>query len=66
MINRKRTTQCSVMQQRNVCQRTVGIVASGYVVPGSDVGTNVRRGEATVPWPPPQTLKIKKCINSVI
>jgi len=23
--------------------------------------TSVRRGEATVPWPPPQTLKIKKC-----
>jgi len=22
-------------------------------------GTSVRRGEATVPWPPPQTLKIK-------
>jgi len=34
MINPKRTTQLSVMQQRNVCHSTVGIVASGYAKPG--------------------------------
>ena len=34
MINPKRTTQWSVMQQRNVSHKTVGIVASVYVVPG--------------------------------
>jgi len=34
MINPKRTTQWSVMQQRNVSHSTVGIVASGYVKPG--------------------------------
>ena len=27
--------------------------------------TSVRRGAATVPWSAPQTLKIKKCINSI-
>jgi len=37
MINPKRTTQWSVMQQRNVCLSTVGIVASGYAMPGSDI-----------------------------
>jgi len=31
MINPKRTTQWSVMQQRNVSHSTVGIVASGYM-----------------------------------
>jgi len=30
------------------------------------VPTSVRRGEATVPSPPPQTLKIKKCKNSIV
>jgi len=30
MINPKSTTQCSVMQQRNVSHNTVGIVPSGY------------------------------------
>ena len=39
MINPKRTTQLNVMQQRNVSHITVGIVASGYAVPGSDVGS---------------------------
>jgi len=34
MINPKRTTQWSVMQQRNVSHSTVGIVASGYAKPG--------------------------------
>jgi len=33
MINLKRTTQWSVMQQRNVSHSTVGIVASGYAKP---------------------------------
>ena len=28
--------------------------------------TSVRRGEANVPWPPPQILKIKKCKNSIV
>jgi len=37
MINPKRTTQCSVMQQRNVSHSTVGIVASGYAKPGRRV-----------------------------
>jgi len=37
MINPKRTTQWSLMQQRNVSLRTVGIVASGYAMPGSDI-----------------------------
>ena len=32
MINPKRTTQWSVMQQRNVSHSTVGIVASGYAM----------------------------------
>jgi len=31
MINPKRTTQWSVMQQRNVSHSTVGIVTSGYM-----------------------------------
>jgi len=39
MINPKRTTQWSVMQQRNVSHSTVGIVASGYAMPGSDIGS---------------------------
>jgi len=39
MINRKRTTQWSVMQQRNVSHSTVGIVASGYAMPDSDLGS---------------------------
>jgi len=34
MINPKRTTQWSAMQQRSVSHSTVGIVASGYVKPG--------------------------------
>ena len=34
MINPKRTTQWSIMQQRNVSHSTVGIVASGYAKPG--------------------------------
>ena len=34
MINPKRTTQWSVMQQRNVSHSTIGIVASGYAKPG--------------------------------
>jgi len=34
MINPKRTTQWSVMQQRNVSHSTVGNVASGYTKPG--------------------------------
>jgi len=34
MVNLKRTTQWSVMQQRNVSHSTVGIVASGYAKPG--------------------------------
>jgi len=34
MINPKRTTQWSVMQQRNVSHSTVSIVASGYAKPG--------------------------------
>ena len=33
MINPKRTTQRSIMQQRNVPRSTVGIVASGYAKP---------------------------------
>jgi len=37
MINPKRTTQWSVMQQRNVSHRTVSIVASGYAKPGRRV-----------------------------
>ena len=37
MINPKRTTQWSVMQQRNVSHSTVSIVASGYAMPGSDI-----------------------------
>jgi len=37
MINPKRTTQWSVMQQRNVSHSTVDIVASGYTMPGSDI-----------------------------
>jgi len=32
MINPKRTTQWSVMQQRNVSHSTVGTVASGYAI----------------------------------
>jgi len=36
MINPKRTTQLSVMQQRNVSHSTVGIAASGYAMPGGD------------------------------
>ena len=40
MINPKRTTQWSVMQQRNVSHSTVGIVASGYAKPGSDIGSH--------------------------
>jgi len=39
MINPKRTTQWSVMQQRNVSHSAVGIVASGYAMPGSDIGS---------------------------
>ena len=34
VINPKRTTQWSVMQQRNVSYSTVGIVAIGYAKPG--------------------------------
>jgi len=34
MINSKRTTQRSVMQQRSVSHSTVGIMASGYAKPG--------------------------------
>ena len=34
MINPKRTTQWSVMQQRNISHSMVGIVASGYAKPG--------------------------------
>ena len=37
MINPKRTTQWSVMQQRNVSHSTVGIVASEYAKPGRRV-----------------------------
>jgi len=46
MINPKRTTQWSVLQQRNVSHTTVGTVASGYAMPGSDTGSqfwNVRQ-----------------------
>ena len=39
MINPKRTTQWSVMRQRNASHRTVGIVASVYAVPGRDIGS---------------------------
>jgi len=39
MINPKRTTQWSVMQQSNVSHSTVGIVASVYAVPGTDIGS---------------------------
>jgi len=39
MMNLKRTTQWSVMQQRNVSHSTVGIVASGYAMPGGDIGS---------------------------
>ena len=42
MINPKRTTQWSVMQQRNVSHSTVGIVASGYALPGSDIAGFLR------------------------
>jgi len=34
MINPKRTTRWSVMQQRNVSHSTVGIMAGGYAKPG--------------------------------
>jgi len=37
MINPKRTTQWSVIQQRNVSHSTVGIVACGYAMTGSDI-----------------------------
>jgi len=37
MINPKRITQLSVMQQRNVSHSTVGIVGSGYAKPGRRV-----------------------------
>jgi len=37
MINPKRITQWSVMQQHNVCHNTVDIVASGYAKPGRRV-----------------------------
>jgi len=39
MMNPKRTTQRSVMQQRNVFHSTVGTVASSYMIPGSDIRT---------------------------
>jgi len=39
MMNPKRTTQWSVMQQRNVSHSTVAIVANGYALPGSDIGS---------------------------
>jgi len=39
MINPKRTTQWSVMQQRNVSHSTVDIVAGGYAMPDSDIGS---------------------------
>ena len=39
MMNPKRTTQRSVMQQRNVLHSTVGTVASSYMIPGSDIRT---------------------------
>jgi len=43
MINSERTTQRSVMEQRNVFHSTVGIVASGYAMPGSDIRTVARK-----------------------
>jgi len=35
MINPKRSTQLSVMQQRNVSHSTVGIAASGHAMPAA-------------------------------
>jgi len=39
MINPKRTTQLSIMQQHNASHSTVGIVGKGYAMPGSDIGS---------------------------
>jgi len=43
MMNPKRTTQRRFMQQRNVFHSMVGIVASGYMLTGSDIRPVARK-----------------------
>jgi len=49
---------------RFVCNNASFIPAYLHTV-YNNVATSVRRGRATVSWPSPQTLKMKKCINSI-